>query len=438
MCGCWKRYAAFIPVSSILYYVLVTDDTQKDQVSLSAESLALPSPTGEAKRTWADVPMRAFAAGFYSNLIRLYNHLGVRYHEQPFLFSFSRLAPSSFRGPADPYMVHTSNFHQVPPAPRNRGLVPWLIEGIYVLACYLWFTVCCFFVPPLDMPPGETLDHYLRRIHLPRSYADNYLLPLISSVCTCDHHQLLRFPASDILDYKKRTHRQGHYVVTDGVHAAQEQLLRGLDVRLGVHSTRVSPTQSGVEITIRNADGGESTERFDRAVLAMSPDIVASIFAPLQSALTAIPTTTVDTVAHTDYSALAPMLRATTKPPGASVGTPASSQRIQFVSSGPTTESVHEQPNSLLVTTNPLSPVDRSKVIRSATFTRVLRTPQSRALVNELFGENESEKSSSEWRNGDHGVYLAGGWCWDGMVLLEGCVVSAMRVAADLGVEIPW
>ena len=35
-------------------------------------------------------------------------------------------------------------------------------------------------------------------------------------------------------------------------------------------------------------------------------------------------------------------------------------------------------------------------------------------------------------------MYLAGGWCWDGMVLLEGCIVSAMRIARDLGVDVPW
>lgn len=377
--------------------------------------------------------MRAFAGGFYSNLIRLYNHLGVAYHSQSFLFSFSRLAPSFSRKSADSYMVHASNFHQTPRPPQDRDLVSWALEGIYVLACYLWFTVCCFFVPPLSTSPGETLDQYLLRIRLPRYYVASYLLPLISSVCTCSHAQLLQFPASDVLDYKKRTHRQDHYVVSDGVHAVQEKLLRGLDVRLGVQSTRVSPTKSGVEIAIRSSTGEESTERFDLAVLAVSPDIAASIFPPLQSTLSDIPTTTVDTVAHTDYAAISPTLHATAKP-GISAGS-LPSQRIQFLSSNNSTESVHEQPNSVLVTTNPLSSIDRSKVIRSATFTRVLRTPQSRLLVNDLFDQKEKPRG---WRSGDDGVYLAGGWCWDGMVLLEGCVVSAMRIAADLGVEIPW
>jgi hypothetical protein len=72
----------------------------------------------------------------------------------------------------------------------------------------------------------------------------------------------------------------------------------------------------------------------------------------------------------------------------------------------------------------------------------VLRSPESQRIVNAIFGaESRScidEKSVPLWRNGDDNVWLAGGWCWDGMVLLEGCVVSAMRVADAFDVEVPW
>lgn len=75
----------------------------------------------------------------------------------------------------------------------------------------------------------------------------------------------------------------------------------------------------------------------------------------------------------------------------------------------------------------------------------MLRTPASRKLVNNIFsadfsstGDGSKETLLPEWKNGNGGVWLAGGWCWDGMVLLEGCVVSAMRVANALEVEVPW
>lgn len=427
-----------------------------DQISLSAESIAIPAKDEKSSPVWADVPMRAFAGGFYRNLIRMYDYLDVQYHAQPFLFSFTRL-PRLQRSSAatscipGPQMVYASNFHQIPPVPRTVDVLHWLVEAVYAVLCYCWFALACFCIAPLaeDLRtgmPGESLDQYLRRIWLPQSYVSNYLLPLISSVCTCSHRELLRFPASDVIDYKCRTHRQQHFVVTAGVHTVQEKLLAGLDVRLGVNLTRVVPTAEGVQIQYTTADGQPASEDFDLVVLAVSPDAAATLFSPLSTHLSTIPTTMVETVAHTDETSLTPMRRATAaskshqpaRSTGHAFGTSTSTQRIHFFSNDSITEAVHEQPNSILVTTNPLFPVDQSRIIRSARFVRVLRNPSSRLLVNSLFKEGSRGPSLGSWRSGDSGVYLAGGWCWDGMVLLEGCIVSAMRIAEDLEVDVPW
>jgi predicted NAD/FAD-binding protein len=239
--------------------------------------------------------------------------------------------------------------------------------------------------------------------------------------------------------------------VSAGVQCVQPKLLEGVELRLGVNLTHVIPQENGVQIKYSTEDGKHSSEHFDLVVLAVSPDVAASLFPAVNSQLSAIPTTTVETVAHTDESTIRPMLSATANPnsikcsnePRGSynLGT----QRIHLLSNGTITEAVHEQLNSILVTTNPLFPLDKSKIIRSASFIRVLRSPLSRLLVNSIFQDRGERKKSPElasavnsWRNGDNGVYLAGGWCWDGMVLLEGCIVSAMRVATALGVAVPW
>jgi len=57
---------------------------------------------------------------------------------------------------------------------------------------------------------------------------------------------------------------------------------------------------------------------------------------------------------------------------------------------------------------------------------------------NTTDSNNSGNEKSSQWLNGDGNVWLVGGWCWDGMVLLEGCVISAMRVADGMGVQVPW
>jgi hypothetical protein len=102
------------------------------------------------------------------------------------------------------------------------------------------------------------------------------------------------------------------------------------------------------------------------------------------------------------------------------------------------------QPCGAVVTTCPFSSIDPALTIHSARFTRVLRSAESRRVINSIFGDDSEtgtgsfEKALPHWRNGDDNVSLVGGWCWDGMVLLEGCVISAMRVAEAFDVEVPW
>jgi hypothetical protein len=127
--------------------------------------------------------MRAFAGGFYSNLRAMYEYLGVEYHAQPFLFNFSKAAAQDTRSMQKvkwpPYFVHSSNNHRIPLVrPEGIRTTAWLIEILYLLVCYTWFSACCFFLVPR---PSEALDDYLRRIRLPQYFVTYYLLPLISS-----------------------------------------------------------------------------------------------------------------------------------------------------------------------------------------------------------------------------------------------------------------
>ncbi|KAJ9293082.1 hypothetical protein DTO271G3_8217 [Paecilomyces variotii] len=293
---------------------------------------------------------------------------------------------------------------------------------------------------------GESFGEYLHRIHMPEYHAKYYLLPLMSSVCTCSHQDMLKFPATDVLGYKKRTHLQPHFVVEDGIRSVQDKLSKGVDVHFGVFLTKVESRSDSVGLTWTDSDGVEKTETFDLAVLGVSPDIAASVFEPVRSILGQIPTCKVDTVAHTDYSTLPPLYHPIQKHVVSSADSLTAliqsekiAQGIHLWTRDGNSEAAHEQPCGVIVTTNPLKSIDPAKVIRSAKFTRVLRTPESRHIINGIFLGHPSEVSlASGWTNGDGGVYLVGGWCWDGMVLLEGCIVSAMRVASSLGVQIPW
>jgi hypothetical protein len=415
-------------------------------LSLDSASVSIANDKRKGAEERVDLPMRAFAGGFYNNLKAMYDHLGVQYHNQPFLFEFANVCsdtPPSERDDTS-YFVYASNLHKIHvPWTSVISATAYMVEALYLLVCYTWFTICCFLVAPRPVEGirgsvPETLSQYLKRIWLPEYFTKYYLLPLISSVTTCPHQSLLSFPASDLIDYKKRTHRTPHYTVSNGVKTVQDRLAKDLEYELEAMVTAVKPLGDRVELSWTRAGFGEecsSQEVFDRVILAIAPDVVGKIYKPLHYHMSRIPTMQVESIVHTDQR----HLRSSQTP----VDGRAQLIHLRTSTTGVhRTESLHVQPSGAIVTTCPFSPIDPSLVIHTASFTRVLRNPESKRLVNSIFGADNppiaEEKALPRWRNGDDNVWLVGGWCWDGMVLLEGCVVSAMRVAKAFDVEVPW
>lgn len=431
--------------------------------------------TGTVERI--DLPMRASAGGYYSNLMRMYDHLGVPLHPIRFLFAFTeQLVNASRRATtASTYFIHASNLHQTPPPwPGNRGVLAHIVETLYLIVCHFWFSVACFLVPPRtgsvsssdeSCEGGESFADYLQRIRLPSRYASRYLLPLMCSVSTCTHSEMLSFPASDIVNYKKLSHGQQHYGVCGGVSQVQDRLAKGInDIRLGVRVLDVVPGQDNGRVLVKWQslhDGADkiAEDVFDRVVLAVSPDVAAKIFKPLVYTAGKIPTVQVESsvivpprkgqdantysvVSEDDSSTSGCMHHGADDMPAQTI-----TFRTQFSGVCPKTEALHTMPSGVVVSTCPLDDgYDPKKTLQTARFIRTLRTPESRAAVERIMGrarkvldkKQDSPGGERDWVNGEDNVWLSGAWCWDGMVLLEGCIVSAMKVADDFGVGVPW
>ncbi|KAH8172276.1 NAD(P)-binding rossmann-like domain-containing protein [Sarocladium implicatum] len=469
-------------------HLLHTDERKRFEVtvferahtlSFDSQSVAVKNlKNGTAERV--DLPMRAAAGGYYANLMRLYHHLSIPMHPVRFLFVFAQaIGLSSCATPPsgkledrpDSYFVHTSNLHSIPPPkPRSRGLALHIWETLFLIVCYAWFSIACFLVRPYRASSSdtygdndateETVEAYLRRICIPKRYVSHYLLPLMSSVSTCSHAELLAFPASDIVNYKKLTHGQQHYTVCGGVNTVQARLAQGLtDIRMGAVVTKVSPCKGAGGVTVQwmtetsEKSSGPSEEVFDRVVLAVSPDVAARLFEAIAEPLAQIPTIEVSS------SVIAPKPLLSEKgsdhilseggheSEGACMhhsGSTSPAQRIMlrtsFEGRDARTEALHVMPSGVTVSTCPLvETFEHGQTLKTARFTRTIRSTASQAAVKRLMRCREPEvKRSDDWVNGDDGVWLTGAWCWDGMVLLEGCVVSAMQVARDFGVDIPW
>lgn len=436
--------------------------------------------------------MRGTAGGFYTNMMRMYEYLEIPLHPIQFLFVFAealsvprlQLKASMkafldiFKASSDSYFLYSSNMHQTRlPWPGNRSVVAHIIETIYLIFCYLYFTAVCLLVKPrlnkttrsrseggneadINGERAETFAEYLQRTRMPRRYVSHYLLPIMSIVCTCSHTELLAFPASDVVTYKKLTQGQHHYTVCGGIHQVQRRLTTGItDIHLDAKVLKVEPQVGGsVKILWQSeAKGADSVNEriFDRVVMAVSPNVTARIFEPLADLLDKIPTVPVECTILDPTQNSSEVIQGFGEdaPSGGCSyhdGELSPSQLITFRTEisqyGSRTEALQAMCSGVLIRTCPLEPnAEPNNPLKTAKFIRTLRTAESRNVVQKIMGldppsrdNKRTDRNIPSWRNGENNVWLVGAWCWDGMVLLEGCVVSAMKVADDFGVRIPW
>ncbi|KAK1828931.1 hypothetical protein QBC39DRAFT_332897 [Podospora conica] len=430
-------------------HLLHTDSQQRFSVTLfeQADALAFDSASvavrnqrdGTVDRI--DLPMRASAGGYYAQLNRMYQHLGIPTHPIRFLFVFAKalnhLADEP-RTPSNPpayassvpggYFIHASNGHRVPPPrPSSHTLPRHLLEILYLVLSHLWFTLSCFLLRP---GPAESFSTYLRRARVPRRYTTHYLLPLLSAVSTCTHPELLAFPATDLVGYIARSYNQHHYTVCGGVGQVQARLVCGIaDVRLRSRVIQVVPRsdEGGVLVRWQVTDPATGRtevreEAFDRVVLAVSPDVTGRIFPALAASMAGIPTVWVES------SVMAPAGAAT----GYSIEENSSSShkcmhcrstsgggggpaevitlRTEFSGAGTRTEALHVMPSGVEVRTCPLSvgAAELKRTLKTAGFTRTLRTVESKATVERIMRGGDKRRDESGWTNGDGNGVVVG------------------------------
>ncbi|KAK8103363.1 uncharacterized protein PG998_010396 [Apiospora kogelbergensis] len=445
-------------------YLLQQDELQRysvtlfekgDHISLDAASVTLMDEL-DGRCSRVDLPMRAFAGGFYRNLTAMYDYLGIRYHAKRFLYVFSDVADQSTRNDeeASPYFIHSSNNHRIfPISPPGSDAVAHLLETIIALACYFWSSLCCLLVEPRG---DESYGAYLKRTRVPQYFSSRYLVPLMSSVATCSHEELLAFPASDLAAYLCPRLGADHFVVSHGVQEVVSVLSRAQDVRLSSEVLLAEPYGSRMRMVWAKGQGANQVEEeiFDRIVLAIDPRAVGKIYAPLRAIMSRIPTRAVESsvlqrAGESTKLRVEERDRSLKKNDTAEIDSQVADTLLletNFTAPG-YTEALHAVSCGAIVATSISGKSDELKVLHRAAFWRVLRTPESREIVNNIMRirpawpekkQIDDRGKFSEWHNGDDGVWLAGGWCWDGMVLLEGCIVSAVRVVQDFGVRVPW
>ncbi|OAA70716.1 Monooxygenase [Cordyceps fumosorosea ARSEF 2679] len=445
---------------------------QAETLSLDAASVTLRNAsTGITERV--NIPPRSVTRGYYPNLTRMYDFLRIPLRTVRYTFLYAE-TPSSSKsskpGPPPPqssdpmagtYFAYENLYKPVLSARLSCSGLQQLWQALFLAVCHLWFLAACFLVAPRaaaaaaaatektststsTSTSSESLQAYLRRTRVPRRFVDRHLLPVLGAICTCSHKELLAFPASDVVDFMTRSSLQTTYM-TDGVHDLQSKLARGVtDVRLRARVSKVERVAGGVLVRWERlqGDGSVAEEVFDRVVLAVTPNAAARMFGPAGRALSSIPTAAIEaTVIDPSYKRVSVEERGQA-PSGRLLSHNGHPQlmvfRTHFYDGDAQTEAWNYLPTGAICRTSPYAYAsDEGAVLHKARFTRTLRTTESRSVVERVVGKARSTETEA-WVSGKDNVWVTGSWCWDGMVLLEGCVVSAMRVADEFGVEVPW
>lgn len=388
--------------------------------SLDAESLT--TLTGEH----IDVPTRPFWAGYYPSLCALCKHLSLCLHRDSVdirlttgdaspLMSAPPPPESSgdftygIAGPEAVFIYPSSGI--LPPPPPYE---PSIVTGIRNKAWQTYFDMCMKLLSP---DADETLGDYLARINVSDSWTVEDFLPRLSSyTLTCDHKAVLAFPAVDALRYLQQTEGEPALLIDGGMSALRRRLLEsGVRIRYGTRVLAIEHTNQRLLVHWESDKTDATKEWYTIAILAVPPNVVAQLYPRISKPMSLIPYMECGVVVHSSSTAAA----------HAPEGT------LSLCTAGGRTEATRHFAGGVACTTAPRWPLALlgasadARILGAHRFTRVSRTLASREVAQCADGEDE-------------GVYLVGAWCWDGLVLLEGCVRSAERVAKKLGCEVPW
>jgi len=227
---------------------------KSEKVGMDAQSIDVLLPIGSAapagqleKPRRIDVPMRAFIGGYYSQLIKLYKHIGVQFHQVDYTHSLSTISITEGRPRISTSIIYNGNTGLsgigMPAKNRDRPLlspsflvarIKFLLSTLLLLLCYIRLVVLCL---PIFHSHGMTFGAWIER-NTPRNpllkllgfdkswgrLCFGILLPIFSAICTASRDEILSYPVVEILECIWAGFLEKRYVATNHVEDVVERL----------------------------------------------------------------------------------------------------------------------------------------------------------------------------------------------------------------------
>ncbi|MGQ0530654.1 MAG: NAD(P)-binding protein [Panacagrimonas sp.] len=371
---------------------------------------------GEGQSVDINVPMRVFFQDYCPTLTQIYQSLGVAYEPVQYSGSFSRFG-------GDTYFRYRNWWFGARSVSFLAGRSLWSARAMRIGTEILRFMRR----PSSDIPAEPSLDGisieaYLQREGYSRSFAEDFLYPTFSGICTCSYEHIKAYPASIIRDYLQsglmgsRVNRLVH-----GTRDAASRMAANAEtVHYQLQLKSVMPVADGVQVS----DGNGHQATYDHIVVATQAnhalDLLQDANGREQQVLRKFTYEASKVVVHRD-ARLAPRQRSEWAPVNfllsATQDKPMASIWLN---------SIHPQLKGradLFETWNPYIEIPQDQILIEAGFERPLVTQESLQAIDQLAAlHQESERR----------IWFCGSYARRGIPLLESAAASAKAIADRL------
>ena len=277
----------------------------------------------------------------------------------------------------------------------------------------------------------ETIEEFFIRRKYAPIFWRGFLLPLLGTITTCRMEHLLRYPARDLLlivrdiIFGKPLRR-----MRGGTTALVNQLAKNLTFISGASVTKVTeeatPDQK-TRVVITNSRGESFTcDRLIVATQANSLSFLGDLCATEQTLLRSIEFDHGELITHTD-AALMPRRREDWTPLNYLMDTQLE-QNMFTVWVNPVEPTI-AQSQPVFQSWNSMIPLRPECILSRVSLQRAVQSSGTAEVLTKL-----SQLQSDPERR----IYFCGSWAAPGVPLLESAVRSAINIAKQFSIEIPW
>lgn len=367
-----------------------------------------------------DIPLRIFSPGYYQNLSALYDHIGVEMLTSDHAGAFAD-------GQGD-MILHYGNANLGPlhfSYLKGQSLFSGRAWKIALQSQHFFKRAERDAKTPQSFTAIDFGD-YLEQIKAGKDFVETVLLPLLSVTCTCDYQTVKRYPADIMLEYLTcGVHKLGITSAAKGVDDIVPRLIQNVELRTNAKVQKVFKSDN--QLRVRTEDGDEQS--YHHVIIATQAQHAASMLSDFNrriEGLSKVPVEKSIMSVHTD-SDLLPDSSVALSP--VTYHVPKSSERAEV--SVDLTKAIARLSGqkSVFQTWNPMRNIAANRELARVQFTRPAVTLESRVAVAGLRNQNQMPGNQ---------LWLCGSYMTEKVPLLEAAVDSAIAVAEQLGVNIPW